>query len=185
MFKASYVNQMRRSLLILAILTAFGISAGAQNRLRVGEQAPVFTTAAIDGTQVDLAASRGKVVLVTFWSTRCAICQSEIPKLNEMRARLGGKNVELLALSMEPESRITPFLKKHRFDFRIIADSFDVVLKYADRDKEGNLNMGFPAYFLIDAQGRIAFKDSGWDHSMELESRINSLLSVQIASARQ
>src|SRR5690606_3707968 len=141
-------------------------------------------TAAIDGTQFDLAASRGKVVLVTFWSTRCAICQSEIPKLNELRTRLAGKDVELLALSMEPESRITPFLKKHRFDFRIIADSFDVVLKYADRDKEGNLEMGFPAYFLIDTQGRIAFKDSGWDHTSELETRINSLLGGQTVAAR-
>jgi len=175
---------MRRSLLILAILTAFGITAAAQNRLRIGEQAPVFATAAIDGTPFDLAASRGKVVLVTFWSTRCAICQSEIPKLNELRTRLAGKDVELLALSMEPESRITPFLKKHRFDFRIIADSFDVVLKYADRDKEGNLEMGFPAYFLIDTQGRIAFKDSGWDHTSELETRINSLLGGQTVAAR-
>jgi len=176
---------MRTSLLILAILTIFGITAAAQNRLKVGEQAPVFTTAAIDGTQFDLAAARGKVVLVTFWSTRCAICQSEIPKLNELRSRLAGKNVELLALSMEPASRIEPFLKKHRFDFRVISDSFDVVLKYADRDREGNLDMGFPAYFLIDTQGKIAFKDSGWDHSAELETKINSLLAGQVVAARQ
>jgi len=167
---------MRTSLLVLTLLAVFCISTVAQNRLKVGEQAPVFTTASIDGTQFDLAAARGKVVLVTFWSTRCAICQSEIPKLNELRSRLAGKNVELLALSMEPASRIEPFLKKHRFDFRVISDSFDVVLKYADRDQEGNLDMGFPAYFLIDPQGKIAFKDSGWDHSTELETKINSLL---------
>ncbi|HMM79807.1 MAG TPA: TlpA disulfide reductase family protein [Pyrinomonadaceae bacterium] len=176
---------MRNVLIFLAILAALCLPAAAQNRLQVGERAPAFAIESIDGKQFDLASAKGKVVLVTFWSTRCAICQSEIPKLNEMSARLRGKNVELVALSMEPASRINPFLKKHPFDFRVISDSFDVVLKYADRDKEGNLDMGFPAYFLIDSRGNIAFKDSGWDHTQQLESKINSLLAGQLASARQ
>ncbi|MCC6451485.1 MAG: hypothetical protein IT171_01260, partial [Acidobacteria bacterium] len=44
--------------------------------------------------------------------------------------------------------------------------------------------MGFPAYFLIDPRGNIAFKDSGWDHTQQLETKINSLLAGQLASAR-
>lgn len=175
---------MRSLLIVLTILAAFAIPAEAQNHLKVGEQAPTFTTASLDGKQFDLAGARGKVVLVAFWSTRCAICQSEIPKLNSLQARLRDKNVEFLALSMEPADRISTFLAKHRFDFRVIPESFDIVLKYADRDKEGNLEMGFPAYYLIDPQGNIVFKDSGWDRTVELEAKINSLLTRQLASAR-
>ncbi|MCZ2390672.1 MAG: TlpA family protein disulfide reductase [Acidobacteria bacterium] len=176
---------MHKFLLIATFLAALCIPAAAQNKLTVGTEAPGFSAAALDGTQFELASARGKVVLVTFWSTRCAICQSEIPKLNGLRARFVGKNVEFLALSMEPAGRIDQFLKKHRFDFRILSDSFDVVLKYADRDKAGNIEMGFPAYFLIDSQGKIAFKDSGWDHTADIETKINSLLSLQNTAAAQ
>ena len=30
-------------------------------------------------------------------------------------------------------------------------------------DRQGNLDMGFPAYYLIDRNGRVTMRGSGWD----------------------
>ena len=62
------------------------------------------------------------------------------------------------------------------FNFNIIPSSFGILLKYADRDREGNLNMGYPAYFLVNQAGEIEMKDSGWDKTEKLNTQINRLL---------
>ncbi|QYU68433.1 hypothetical protein J4558_27140 [Leptolyngbya sp. 15MV] len=77
---------------------------------------------------------------------------------------------------MENETRLEPYLRKNRFDFEIVPNSFGVVLKYADMDAGGRINMGFPAYFLIGKSGRIELRDDGWDKSVKLDSQISRLL---------
>jgi len=51
-----------------------------------------------------------------------------------------------------------------------------VVLKYADKDGDGNVAMGFPAHFLINQKGEIELKTSGFDKTEMLDSRISQLL---------
>ena len=50
-------------------------------------------------------------------------------------------------------------------------------MKYADRDRSGNIAMGYPAYFLVNQNGEIEMKTSGWDKTQKLDSQINRLLS--------
>jgi cytochrome c biogenesis protein CcmG, thiol:disulfide interchange protein DsbE len=71
--------------LILTFVLA--ISALAQQNLQVGQAAPDFAATTIDGRPVNLKDLHGKVVVLTFWSTRCAICHSELPKLNQVAQR--------------------------------------------------------------------------------------------------
>ena len=148
----------------------------AQNLLRVGDMSPQFAAPGLNDTFFDLSAMRNAVVLVTFWSTKCEICRHEIPQLNQFKKRFEGRGVVFLAVTMESESRVEPFLRSNRFDFSIIPDGFGIVLQYADRDKKGQLDMGFPSYYLIDRNGRVAFRSSGWDKVPMMESRIDELL---------
>jgi hypothetical protein len=67
-------------------------------------------------------------------------------------------------------------LKSKPFDFNIIPSSFSVLLKYAERDREGRLNMGFPAYFVINQTGEIELKASGWSKTETVNSQITKLL---------
>jgi len=67
-------------------------------------------------------------------------------------------------------------LKSTAFNFDILPNSFGAVLQYADRDKSGNMDMGFPAYFLIDQNGSIQMKANGWDKTDVLNARIAGLL---------
>jgi hypothetical protein len=51
-------------------------------------------------------------------------------------------------------------------------------MKYADRDRAGNINMGFPAHFLISRKGLIAMRTDGWDKASNLDSQISRLLTA-------
>lgn len=170
---------MRKFSIVIIALLLLASSAAAQQVLKPGEAAPAFSGQALDGTFYDLSQLNGKVVVLTFWSTRCAICHSEIPNLNRVADRYRGKDVVFLAVTMENESKVGPYLKRNPFNFNILPNSFGVMLKYADRDRAGNINMGFPAHFLITRQGTIALRTDGWDKASNLDSQISRLLSAE------
>lgn len=160
-----------RYLFFLVLFLAITGAANAQMRF-----AESFTTVDLKGRTVDLNSLKGKVVLLTFWSTRCVICHSEIPKLNRM-ATQHDQDVVFLAATMENEEKIQTYLKRNPFNFDILPNSFGLVLKYAKKDGKGNIAMGFPAYFLIDRDGKIEYQSSGWDQTKPLESAIAKLTS--------
>lgn len=168
-----------RILSILVLTLVLSASALAQQSLRPGSAAPRFSAPAIDGTVYDLNGLQGKIVVITFWSTKCAICHSEIPKLNRLAERYRGQDVVFLALTMENEAKIESYIRKTPFNFNHLANSFGVVLQYADRDGRGNINMGFPAHFVVDPVGKIELKTSGFNKSAELESKISRLIAEQ------
>jgi peroxiredoxin len=165
-----------RTLLFAFLVLVFVLPAAAQRSLRVGSPAPEFASPSMDGSYYDLDSMHGRVIVLTFWSTKCEICRNEIPKLNDLPARYDDDKVAFLALTLENEERVASYLKSRPFKFHIITDSFGVVLKYADRDKQGNIDMGFPAYFLIDQTGNVAYRSSGWDKTEEIAARIDKML---------
>jgi peroxiredoxin len=166
-----------RIVLTVVITLILAVCVSAQQKLRPGQAAPDFAAQSLDGTTYNLSQLQGKVVVLTFWSTRCQICHAEIPKLNQVVNRYKGKDVVFLALTMENQVKVEPYLRKTRFDFNIVPNSFGVVMKYADMDGGGNINMGFPAHFLIDRNGAIALRTDGWDKAANLDSQIAKLLS--------
>ena len=159
---------------IFTILLAAG--AFAQQNLQVGQAAPDFQAQSIDGKPVSLSQLQGKVVVLTFWSTKCEICHSEIPKLNQVVNRYKDKDVVFLALTMENEAKVNPYLQKNPFNYTILTNGFGVVLKYANMTKDGTINMGFPSYYLINKQGTIQLRAEGWDKSQDLDAQISKLL---------
>lgn len=162
------------NILIFTILLAS--SAFAQQNLQVGQAAPDFQAQSIDGKPVNLKELQGKVVVLTFWSTKCEICHNEIPKLNQVVNRYKDKDVVFLALTMENEAKVNPYLQKNPFNYTILTNGFGVVLKYANMTKDGTINMGFPSYYLINKQGMIQLRAEGWDKSQNLDVQISRLL---------
>ena len=68
------------------------------------------------------------------------------------------------------------FLKKKTFKYNILPNGFGTVLKYADRDSRGRLNMGFPAHFVVDQEGKVVLKTAGFSKTKKLDSTVGSLL---------
>jgi thiol-disulfide isomerase/thioredoxin len=103
------------------------------------------------GKAHDLAAYRGKVVLVNFWATWCEPCRAEMPSMQALRQSLAGKPFEVLAVNMmESEEKIAAFLESERIDLPILMDRDGAV---ARRWKVRML----PITFVIDRRGAIRY----------------------------
>jgi len=168
--------KLLKAFLCAAFVLAFAALVFGQKGRTLAEN---FSATNMDGQTVELESLRGKVVLVTFWSTKCPICDSEIPKLNQMATSYKGKDVVFLGLTTDNPTRVESFLKMKPFNFDIIPSSFGVLMKYADRDGSGNINMGYPAYFLINQNGEIEMKTNGWDKTGKLNTQISRLLTTE------
>ena len=135
-----------------------------------------FTETSINGTPQTLENMRGKVVVLTFWSTRCSICSAEIPKLNNISDKYAGRDVVFWGLTMENEAMVAAYLVRKPFKFTIFPNSLGTLLKYADRDSKGNPNVGYPTYFVINQQGEIEYKGSGYNKTASIDSAVGKLL---------
>ena len=138
-----------------------------------------FTATALDGTNIELKDLRGKVVLIEFFTTRCPICVAESPKVNAMAENFAGKDVVFLALTTENADKIKEYLKKKPTVFTVIPNSFDILLKYADKDTDGRVTLPTPSYYLINQTGEIVYHSNGFDKTPRLTNEITRLLGNQ------
>ncbi|NNE64957.1 MAG: TlpA family protein disulfide reductase [Pyrinomonadaceae bacterium] len=166
-----------RILTILSLTLLFSFAAFAQQS--TGTAAQNFSVSTINDEAIDLKQLKGKVVVMTFWSTRCRICVSEIPDMNKLVEKYGTTDVVFLGMAWQDKKKLDVFLKKKPFQFKIVPQSFGVLLKYASRDSNGRLNMGFPSHFIIDQQGTVVYKGEGFDKTKKIKKTIDKLLKDQ------
>jgi peroxiredoxin len=165
-------------LALFSLIAVCAVSAFSQNVLRVGSPAPDFTATDLNGDSVALSQLRGNVVVMTFWSTRCPICHEEFPKLNQVVRSFSGKKVVFLSLTNDSDAKVESYLKSNPLESRVLPNSFGILMQYADRDKDGYVNIGYPAFFVINESGTIQYRGSGYDKTGPLNSTLNSLLAA-------
>ncbi len=114
------------------------------------EKAPEIPFFGGDGKIYTLADFRGKVVLLNFWATWCPACIVEMPQLDRLQARLGGKDFMVLTLSQDGGGIpvVKRFLKKRNLPNLPV---------FIDRNRR--LGTAFkqdllPTTILLDAEGR-------------------------------
>ncbi|MEX1059964.1 MAG: TlpA disulfide reductase family protein [Methyloceanibacter sp.] len=94
-----------------------GLNKGAMAPLLVRPKPldlPEFTFADADGKPKSLADFRGKIVLLNIWATWCVPCREEMPALDTLETKLGGKDFALVAVNIDKggAEKAAAFLKE-------------------------------------------------------------------------
>jgi thiol-disulfide isomerase/thioredoxin len=136
-----------------------------------GEPAPMVKVALRGGGELDLAASRGDVVVLNFWASWCPPCRAEAPVLARAHERLereGG--ARLVGLAMD--ARSLPFASRLGMTYpqglvtREIAEAYRVEM--------------LPTTVVVGRDGRIV-----WSYVGELrESELNDVLDAALEAPR-
>ncbi len=78
-------------------------SEGFGGKYNVGDMAPDFEAAGLDGTAFKLSDYRGKVVLLDFWATWCGPCVAELPIVIEAYETHHSKGFEIIGISLDDD----------------------------------------------------------------------------------
>jgi thiol-disulfide isomerase/thioredoxin len=96
---------------------------------------------------------RGRTVLVNLWATWCVPCRKEMPALDRLQTKLGGKDFEVVAINIDTRDtdKSKNFLKDARLN-RLSYFSDDKAKVFQDLKAIGRA-LGMPTSVLIDGQG--------------------------------
>ena len=137
--------------LALALAWVFNSARASKGyALKSGAPAPTFRLPNLAGENVDLAAFRGRVVVVNFWATWCPPCVDEMPSLEKLHRALGPQGLVILGVSGdENEAVLREFVTRTGVTFPIL------------RDPGGRIaadlyhTTGFPETFVVDPNGLL------------------------------
>ena len=96
---------------------------------------------------------RGRTVLVNLWATWCVPCRKEMPALEGLQTRLGGKDFEVVAINIDTRDAEKPknFLKDANLT-RLGYFSDQKAKVFQDLKSVGRA-LGMPTSVLVDGQG--------------------------------
>jgi peroxiredoxin len=151
--------------LVLACSLAIALSGcyHGSKPLSIGKPAPDFTVQDSDRS-VSLSQYRGKIVVLNFWATWCPPCVEEMPSLMQMQKKFQGKDVIVLAVSVDDDpDAYHKFLKDHAVELLTVRDpggpKTDQGVNASVASRYGTYK--FPESYIIDRNGIIRRKFIG------------------------
>lgn len=159
-----------------AVDAAAARAAGPQ----VGDPAPTALGKDRDGHAVDLAAHRGKIVVVSFWASWCAPCRRELPMLDDLQKQAGNGFLQVIAVNEDEDARAYRVMLRQMKDFSLLLardGGHDVSSQYDIQ--------AYPNLWIIDPQGRVVSHDVGYgeDSFGEIVGKIREVMEREIESA--
>lgn len=158
---------------VFVLVNSLGLPAGDPRHMARGtlaafeflqppRQVPGTPFVNAEGEEVSLADFRGKVLLVNLWATWCGPCKTEMPTLDALQAEMGGKDFQVIAISMD---RKGPEVARQFLE----QQNLDNLALYADPSGRmvGELAVrGLPFTMLVNRNSKIVGRLTGpaeWD----------------------
>ncbi len=132
------------------------------------------------GDDLTLADFRSRVILLNVWATWCVPCRKEMPTLDRLQGRLGGKEFLVMALSIDREG--VAAVKHFYQEFGV--ENLAIYVDPSGRGSRALAIPGVPTTLLIDREGREVARKMGaaeWD-SPEIVSLVERTMHGQSAS---
>lgn len=129
----------------------------------IGKPVVPFSQVGLDGKMVDIAALKGKVILIDFWGSWCVPCRKSHPGMKEAYAKYKSRGFEIIGVSNEQISGVRDGKQQDEVWRKAIAeDGIDwrhILYDPAANDLVKAYDiMVYPTKYLIDQKGNFVMK---------------------------
>lgn len=156
------IRGVKLAIEVALILLVFIIIKTWMQRNMIEGTPPAIQASLLDGRGFELQALKGKPLLLHFWATWCGICKLE---QNSIEAISQDHTVISIAMKSGSAAEIQQYMNEHQLSFPVIVDT--------DGHLAGRYGVrAVPASFIINSQGKIAFRETGYTTGWGLRIRL-------------
>lgn len=131
----------------------------------------------LSGETLDLSSYKGKPVLLSFWSTSCAICLQEMPKMKLLYRTLKDLGADMISITMpyDPPNLVLEETERQGLPFPVAIDLDGTLMRSFDIP-------GTPVKILISPEGYISETFLG---ALDYAKTLNAITSlIPVASSK-
>ncbi len=119
------------------------------------------------GTKLSLAARKGKVTVVHFWTFGCINCKRNLPAYNEWQKRFSARGVEIIGIHT-PETEAEKDPANVAKKVKELGITYPVLIDESSNNWKLWQQRCWPTVYLVDRQGRVRYAWEGeleWQHA--------------------
>lgn len=153
------------AVLIVLVLMAFSWWQNKGSLAAAGQPAPDFVLSSLDGETYQLSDYRGQQVLVYFFAPWCHICRASAPNLNDLREARKKEDLMIIMIAQSYESiqAIEEFVAD--LDLKV-----PVLIGHEQQMRDYQIK-GFPSYYVVNEQGKLASRSIGYSTELGMRFR--------------
>ena len=134
----------------------------------VGDTAPDFQLAGLDGAQLKLVDLHGQAAVLIFWTAWCPVCKEEAPHFNQLAATYEPQGVRVVGINVQDSpARTEGGVKEFGIKYRVVRDSD------ASMTRRYKVT-GTPTIIFLDRNGVIRY--FGNELPSDYQSRLGALI---------
>ena len=153
------------AVLIVLVLMAFSWWQNKGSLAAAGQPAPDFVLSSLDGETYQLSDYRGQQVLVYFFAPWCHICRASAPNLNDLREARQEDDLMIIMIAQSYES--IQAIKEFVADLDL---KVPVLIGHEQQMQDYQIK-GFPSYYVVNEQGKLASRSIGYSTELGMRFR--------------